>query len=103
MDCDDLMPAFQQAIPASALGVLVNLLSEEMLTSSASERWITQSYLKLFRLEAPLDIPVSQKLPSSCNTRFVCERGPLCQLLPGLVSVSCHRLPVPLPSLPCPR
>lgn len=79
MDCDDLMPAFQQAIPASALGVLVNLLSEEMLTSSASERWITQSYLKLglFRLEAPLDIPVSQKLPRSCNTCFVCERDPL--------------------------
>lgn len=79
MDCDDLMSAFQQAIPASALGVLGNLLYEEMLTSSASECWIQQSYPKLglFRLEAPLDIPVSQKLPSSCHTCFVGEQGPL--------------------------
>lgn len=79
MDCDDLMSAFQQAIPASALGVLVKLLHEKMLTSSASECWIKQSYLKLglFRLAAPLDIPGSQKLPSSCHTCFVCEQGPL--------------------------
>lgn len=73
------MSTFQQATLASALGILANLLYEKMLTFSPSESWIKGSYLKLglFSLEAPLDIPVFQKLPSSHHTCFTCEQGPL--------------------------
>lgn len=81
VDFEDLIATFQQAIPASAVGALVNLLYEK--TFSSSEFWIKRSYRKLsaFGRGALLDITVSQKVPSSCHTcsfheqRFILTRA----------------------------
>lgn len=76
-DFEDFITTFKHAVPVSALGVLVNILYEKMFTFSPFEFWIKLSYLELgqFRLEAPPHSPVSQKLPGSCHTCFICEQG----------------------------